>query len=350
MMTGMRSALLAFAVVAAALPGLASCGAEGFSLGSIDAGATDGGQPLTDLPVEPMEEAGPGALLAIGATCAAAPDCDSGFCVDGVCCQDACAGLCVSCALPGKRGTCSPQAMASDPDNDCEDQGMPSCGQNGMCDGAGKCQLYPAATACAAPVCNAGMFTPGGQCDGQGACRKPAATTCGNFQCQDATACKTTCAADADCRPPNHCFSTACGGVVAQYFGMMNLTNPVLMRVDPNIDFDWGAGSPGAGVPADLFSARWTGLLTPRFSELYTFYTASSDGARVFLDDTPVIDAFVDQMATMERMGTRTLEAGKAYQLRVEYYERYSVASIKLSWSSPSQPKAVIPTTALSPM
>ena len=24
------------------------------------------------------------------------------------------------------------------------------------------------------------------------------------------------------------------------------------------IDFDWGSGAPGDGVPADNFSARWT--------------------------------------------------------------------------------------------
>ena len=351
----MRNAFFAVAAVAGALPGLASCGAEGFSLESLDAGSPiDEGTPATDLPVDPMamamEEVGPEALLEIGATCAAAAKCDSGFCVDGVCCHDGCAGPCASCALPGKEGICSPHAMATDPDNECEDQGAPSCGQDGMCDGAGKCRLYAAATPCAAAMCSAGMFTPAGHCDGQGACQKAAATTCGNFQCQDITACKTTCAADVDCRAPNHCFAMACGGVLGQYFGTVNLTTVVLMRVDPNIDFDWAAGSPGAGLPADLFSVRWTGLLTPRFSELYTFYTASSDGVRVFLDDAAVIDRFVDQMATTENTGTRMLEAGKTYQLRVEYYERYSVASIKLSWSSPSEPKAVIPTAALTPM
>ena len=41
-------------------------------------------------------------------SCAANEECASGFCSDGVCCNTKCAGLCVSCALPGLVGTCSP--------------------------------------------------------------------------------------------------------------------------------------------------------------------------------------------------------------------------------------------------
>src|SRR5687768_7125341 len=33
---------------------------------------------------------------------------------------------------------------------------------------------------------------------------------------------------------------------------------PALVRDDPAIDFDWGLGAPGAGLPADGFSVRWT--------------------------------------------------------------------------------------------
>ena len=33
---------------------------------------------------------------------------------------------------------------------------------------------------------------------------------------------------------------------------------PVLTRNDPLIAFNWNVGAPGAGVPADNFSVRWT--------------------------------------------------------------------------------------------
>jgi hypothetical protein len=49
--------------------------------------------------------------LAGGDPCALADECGSGFCVDGVCCNDAClggaAGDCMGCDVPGKVGQCS---------------------------------------------------------------------------------------------------------------------------------------------------------------------------------------------------------------------------------------------------
>ena len=45
----------------------------------------------------------------------------------------------------------------------------------------------------------------------------------------------------------------------AQYYANRSLSGPaVLTRMDDAIDFDWGHGSPGSGIPADSFSARWS--------------------------------------------------------------------------------------------
>jgi hypothetical protein len=43
----------------------------------------------------------------LGATCATAVDCASGFCVDGVCCDGACDQECLACAVPGALGQCT---------------------------------------------------------------------------------------------------------------------------------------------------------------------------------------------------------------------------------------------------
>jgi hypothetical protein len=42
-----------------------------------------------------------------GAACTSDPDCVSGHCAQGVCCQSTCDGICQSCALPGSAGTCA---------------------------------------------------------------------------------------------------------------------------------------------------------------------------------------------------------------------------------------------------
>lgn len=48
-------------------------------------------------------------LFDIGVACNVNDQCESGFCVDGVCCATACDdGACTQCDLDGARGTCTP--------------------------------------------------------------------------------------------------------------------------------------------------------------------------------------------------------------------------------------------------
>src|SRR5690606_24084561 len=64
------------------------------------------------------------------------PPCEvgaSGACADGVCCDDACDGLCLACDTPrtGKAlGICAPILPGIDPDDECAAQ---------VCDGSGAC-------------------------------------------------------------------------------------------------------------------------------------------------------------------------------------------------------------------
>lgn len=98
--------------------------------------------------------------------CRGGADCISGHCADGVCCNTACSGPCVSCALLGRLGACSPIPTGMpDPRALCVDQGASSCGHDGTCDGQGGCSLYPAGVSCAA-ICGSGT------CDGAGTCQR----------------------------------------------------------------------------------------------------------------------------------------------------------------------------------
>jgi beta-glucosidase len=56
---------------------------------------------------------------------------------------------------------------------------------------------------------------------------------------------------------------TKCG-LVGEYFSGVGFSGqPVLSRIDPQIDFDWNASAPASDVSAKTFSVRWTGFLTP---------------------------------------------------------------------------------------
>ncbi|HVE84331.1 MAG TPA: PKD domain-containing protein, partial [Myxococcales bacterium] len=48
-------------------------------------------------------------VKALGSACAAAAECGSGFCIDQVCCNNACGAACQACNLTGLAGTCSPE-------------------------------------------------------------------------------------------------------------------------------------------------------------------------------------------------------------------------------------------------
>lgn len=116
----------------------------------------------------------------------------------------------------------------------------------------------------------------------------------------------------------------------AEFFPNTTLSgSPVLTRYDDRVDFDWGTGAPGAGVPADNFSARWT--RTEWFDGgTYRFWTRSDDGLRFWIGDLLVVDSWLDQQGGW---ATRDLyiSAG-THQMRVEYYEHGAAALVTLNW------------------
>ena len=132
-------------------------------------------------------------------------------------------------------------------------------------------------------------------------------------------------------------------GLVGEYFDSADLTAPRLSRVDSIVDFPWGAGAPAANIGADTFSVRWTGFVTPRYSETYTFIVHSDDGLRLWVDGTKIIEDWTNHTAR-DSQGTISLQAGKKYAIKLEYYENVGDASVRLSWSSASQaPKSSPP-------
>ncbi len=138
------------------------------------------------------------------------------------------------------------------------------------------------------------------------------------------------------------------GGIRAEYFNNMSLSGiPVLTRIDPQIDFNWGSSKPAPEVGADGFSIRWTGEVEAAFTETYTFYTNSDDGVRIWIDGQRLINNWTDHAST-EDEGTIDLVAGNTYSLVMEMYENGGDAVAELRWSSPSTPKQLIPQAALS--
>lgn len=148
-----------------------------------------------------------------GQACTDAADCESGYCVDEVCCEDACAGPCRSCRAGATPGTCTLTPVAGpDPRGMCTNQGANTCGTDGTCNGLGACRRYPAGEPCSPGACNTTTNTRTfpSTCDGSGRCVPGQMAACGAFRCIGTT-CVITCTSDADCVPPNTCNSGSCG-------------------------------------------------------------------------------------------------------------------------------------------
>ncbi len=135
-------------------------------------------------------------------------------------------------------------------------------------------------------------------------------------------------------------------GLQGEYFDHANFTAPKLTRIDAEVDFAWGANSPHPAIAPDTFSVRWTGWVQPRSSGLYTFYTLSDDGVRLWVNNQLLINNWTNHAPT-ENSGTISLTAGVLYPLKMEYYENGGAATIKLSWSGPNQAKEVIPSSRM---
>jgi beta-glucosidase len=126
-------------------------------------------------------------------------------------------------------------------------------------------------------------------------------------------------------------------GASAEYFNNMEMKGePALRRVDAHVYFDWGEGSYADGQPVDFFSARWIAYFTPETSGTYTFDIQGDDGFRLFVDDKPLIEQWRYLGETVVQ-ASMSIEAGRHYKIRIEYFEGTGQAKIGFGISSNSR-------------
>jgi beta-glucosidase len=137
-------------------------------------------------------------------------------------------------------------------------------------------------------------------------------------------------------------------GLRGDYFRGRDLQGePVLTRVDPRVDFRFYRSAPTdelvargelaaeRGLASDEFGVRWTGQLTPPASGEYELVVTANDGVRLFLDGKKVLEDWTDVGVARAVSARVPLEAGRAYDLRLEYYEAIRDAEIRLAWRPP---------------
>src|SRR6185436_15426218 len=92
------------------------------------------------------------------------------------------------------------------------------------------------------------------------------------------------------------------GGFKAEYFNNKELQGqPVLVRTDEQINFDWSRGRPAPEINEDGFSVRWTGKFVPPESGAYQLGAMADDGVRFYLDGNLLVDAWAGNQASQIR-------------------------------------------------
>jgi endo-1,4-beta-xylanase len=129
-------------------------------------------------------------------------------------------------------------------------------------------------------------------------------------------------------------------GLQAVYFDNEDFTGTQVTRTDATLNFNWKDSAPVPGIAADSFSVRWTGSVTPKYSELYTFIVHADDGVRLWVNGVKLIDDWGYRSGN--RFAKLRLEAGKAYAIKLEYHEGMGNARLQFTWKSASQRREIV--------
>jgi len=274
-----------------------------------DAKADDAGPHDAAVSDAQSDDAGANGLTN-GAACGNGSQCQSGHCVDGVCCDIACDGTCRACvaAKTGySDGVCAAIEIGTDPDTECADEGASSCGSTGAgCNGNAvtpACIQYPTTTTCATATCVDGMFTKARNCDGAGACAQKTTWSCGAYECNSAgTACLTSCQNNDECVEGRICDDGKC--VFAQFPGRVAWTKTWLGTEETGefsglvgpIEVDPGSGRiafgteclHAPGLACDSVGSKGVNVFTadgePEWHDILT-YRATFEQRRPFVFD-----------------------------------------------------------------
>jgi hypothetical protein len=166
----------------------------------------DAAPPPDNTPPPKMDAAAP-VGSANGQKCTSRTQCESGNCIDGVCCDTTCTGTCRACDIAGSVGTCTEVPDNEDPDNECATDMVSTCRRDGMCDGQGACRKYAAGTECAPAMCSGTTQSSNRTCDGNGTCQAATTETC--MQGCANGVCPAPCGANNPCLAGLYCDATA---------------------------------------------------------------------------------------------------------------------------------------------
>lgn len=108
-------------------------------------------------------------------------------------------------------------------------------------------------------------------------------------------------------------------GLTGRYYnGPEPAGEPVMVRSDPRIDFNWIYAKPHPELDAGRFSVVWTGFLTMPESFQGGIGFSTQDSMRLYVDGELLLDGWGEQRDA-NRLVDFSFEAGRRYALRIEF-------------------------------
>ncbi|MGW7265994.1 PA14 domain-containing protein [Streptomyces sp. NPDC054842] len=98
---------------------------------------------------------------------------------------------------------------------------------------------------------------------------------------------------------------------------------------------------------SDDVNVRWTGRIVPEKTGAHTFAITGDNGFRLWIDGKEVIDHWVDDWDREQTSAPVDLTAGRAYDIKVEYFEHFGGSNLHLRWTEPGGTKEAVPQSAL---
>ena len=131
-------------------------------------------------------------------------------------------------------------------------------------------------------------------------------------------------------------------GLLAEYFNKADFTNLVASRTDYNVSFPTWSDGVHYKITSQNYSIRWSGQVQAQFTEDHIFKFASGGAFKLWIDQKLVLEASENYP---EDYFTKpiALEAGKKYDIKLEYSNTDNMSGAELMWQSPSLPLEYVP-------
>lgn len=135
-------------------------------------------------------------------------------------------------------------------------------------------------------------------------------------------------------------------GLSGEYFNKKDFTNHVFTRTDYNVSFPYWADEVHYKITGLSYSVRWTGQIQPQFTEDHIFQIRTGGGVKLWIDNTLILEA-KDSYPDDYRSPSFPMEAGKKYDIKIEYFNTGKRSEMGFMWQSKSLPLEYVPQSQL---